>query len=293
MIPDNHLWLLFSILTALAVSSQEAFAKKFFSHLSPYEMSAYQLIYSLPLFWIVLPWVHVPPLSVTFFWAFLVSVPLNGIAFLLHMLAIKMSPLSLTLPYLAFTPVFMIFTGFIFLNETPNSYGIGGIVCICIGSYILNLRSGNRTLLGPFRSFLKETGSWIMLIVAFLYAFAAVIGKAAILDSSPMFFSVSFFSVFNILMVLFFLVIRKIRLKNFLQEPAKGFLVGCFLFAHIILHGFAVSMVTAAYMISVKRLSVLFGVIYGWLLFREKNMMVRLAGAFFMVIGAMLIILKG
>jgi drug/metabolite transporter (DMT)-like permease len=293
MVFETHLWLLLSLLTALAVSSQEAFAKKFFSHLSPYEMSAYQLIYSLPLFWIVLPWVHVPPLDMTFFWAFLASIPLNGIAFILHMLAIKLSPLSLTLPYLAFTPVFMIFTGFIFLDETPNIFGIGGIFCICIGSYILNLSSEKWTLFGPFRFFLKETGSWVMLIVAFLYSFAAVIGKVAILHSSPMFFSVSFFSVFNMSMIIFLLTIRKIRLKKILQEPLKGSLVGCFLFAHIVLHGFAISMVTAAYMISVKRLSVLFGIIYGWILFKEKNIMIRLSGAFFMVAGAMLIILKG
>jgi drug/metabolite transporter (DMT)-like permease len=293
MIFETHLWLILSLLTALAVSSQEAFVKKFFSHLSPYEMSAYQLIYSLPLFWIVLPWVHVPPLDMTFFGAFLASIPLNGIAFLLHMLAIKLSPLSLTLPYLAFTPVFMIVTGFIFLDEIPNSYGIGGILFICIGSYILNLKPGKWTLFGPFKFFLKETGSWVMLIVAFLYSFAAVIGKMAIIHSSPMFFSVSFFSFFNFFMVLFLLSIRKIRLKNILQEPLKGALVGCFLFGHILLHGFAVSMVTAAYMISVKRLSVFFGVIYGWILFKEKNIMIRLSGAFFMVTGAMLIILKG
>jgi drug/metabolite transporter (DMT)-like permease len=89
------------------------------------------------------------------------------------------------------------------------------------------------------------------------------------------------------------LSIRKISLKNFLQQPLKGALVGCFLFVHILLHGFAVSMVTAAYMISVKRLSVLFGVIYGWILFKEKNIMIRLSGALFMIVGAILIILKG
>ncbi|MFO8083732.1 MAG: DMT family transporter [Desulfobacterales bacterium] len=293
MIGETHIWLVLSLLTALAVSSQEAFTKKFFSHLSAYEMSAYQLIYSLPLFGIVLPWIHVPPLERVFFWAFLVSVPLNGIAFLLHMLAIKSSPLSLTIPYLAFTPVFMIATGFIFLGEAPSIYGAGGIFCVCIGGYILNLTPGKWTLLGPFKVFFKETGSWVMLIVAFLYGFAAVIGKLAIVHSSPVFFSVSFFVVFNFSMVLFLLVIKKVRLRTFAHEPLKGMLVGCFLFIHILLHGYAISMVTAAYMISVKRLSVLFGIIYGWIFFKESNLMIRFSGAVFMVSGAVLIMLKG
>ena len=293
MVFETHLWLILSLLTAMAVSSQEAFTKKFFSHLSSYEMAAYQLIYSLPLFWLVLPLINVPVLDMTFFQAFLASIPLNGLAFLLHMLAIKISPLSLTLPYLAFTPVFMIFSGFVFLNETPSAYGIGGILCICVGSYILNLKPGKWKILGPFKVFFKETGSWVMLIVAFLYSFAAVIGKVGILHSSPLFFSVSFFSVFNILMVLFLLLVKKIRLRDFSKEPLKGSLVGCFLFVHILLHGYAVSMITAAYMISVKRLSVLFGILYGWILFKEKNIVIRLSGAFFMVAGAVLIILKG
>lgn len=293
MIPEAYNWLVLSLLTALAVSSQEAFAKKFFSHLSPYEMSAYQLGYSLPLFAIVLPWVQVPPLDMTFLWAFLVSIPLNGVAFLLHMLAIKLSALSLTIPYLAFTPVFMIFTGFIFLEELPNVYGVVGIFCVCTGSYILNLNPGKWSLLGPFKVFFKETGSWVMMIVAFLYGFAAVIGKVGIVHSSPVFFSVSFFAAFNTLIILFLWSIRKIRLKTLMQEPLKGTLVGCFLFTHILLHGYAVSMVAAAYMISVKRLSVLFGIIYGWILFKESNIMIRFAGALFMLTGAVLIILKG
>lgn len=293
MIFESHLWLVLSLFTALAVSSQEAFTKKFFSHLSPYEMTAYQLIYSLPLFAILLPWVRVPPLDTVFFWAFLVSIPLNAIAFLLHMLAIKLSPLSLTVPYLAFTPVFMIVTGFIFLDEVPNIYGFGGILFICVGGYILNLNPQKWSFWSPINLFFKETGSWVMLIVAFLYSFAAVIGKLAIVHSSPVFFSISFSIVFNVIIIVFLLIIGKIRLRTFAIEPVKGALVGCFLFAHVLLHGYAISMVTAAYMISVKRLNVLFGIMYAWLLFQEHHITIRFIGAALMVSGAVLIILKG
>ncbi len=290
---ETHLWLILSLLTALAVSSQEAFTKKFFSRLSAYDMCAYQFLYSLPLFGITLPWIQVPDLKTAFFWAFWVSIPLNGVAFLLHMLALKLSPLSLTIPYLAFTPVFMIITGFVFLNETPNIYGAAGILCVCVGGYILNLTPGKWTVLGPFKFFFRETGSWLMLIVSFLYSFAAVIGKLAIVNSSPLFFSVSFYFVFNIFMVLFLWLAGKIRINTFASHPHKGLMVGAFLFVHIVLHGYAISMATAAYMISVKRLSVLFGIFYGWLLFKETDIMIRFSGAVFMFSGAVLIMLKG
>ena len=40
---------------------------------------------------------------------------------------------------LSFTPVFMILTGALVLDEMPNAWGLFGIVIICVGGYILNL----------------------------------------------------------------------------------------------------------------------------------------------------------
>jgi drug/metabolite transporter (DMT)-like permease len=287
------IWLIMSLLTALAVSSQEAFAKKFFSHLTPWEMSGYQFAYSLPLFWLALPWIDVPALGEDFLWSFLASIPLNGVPFLIHMAAIKASPLSLTLPYLAFTPVFMIATGAFFLGEIPNAYGISGILSICAGSYILNLEPGRWTFTGPFKAFFRETGSRLMLLVAFIYSFSGVIGKVAIVNSSPLFFSVFFFATFNSLLLVFLMLIGKICWRTFSGLPREGAFTGLLFFLHVLFHGYAVSMTKAAYMISVKRLSVLFGVAYGAVLFREENIRMRFLGALFMVSGAVLIMLKG
>ncbi len=127
-------WLILSLLTAVAASSQDAWVKKFFSRFSPYEMSMYPLVYSCPLFVIAIFWVSVPPLDATFFWCFFLSLPINGISLILYMKAIKTSPLSLTLPYLAFTPAFMIFTGYLFLGEVLNIWGVLGILITCLDS---------------------------------------------------------------------------------------------------------------------------------------------------------------
>ena len=290
---SSHLWLIFSLLTALAVASQDAWVKKFFSHLSSFEMSAFPLIFSLPLFCLGLFFITVPPLNGTFLWSFLVSIPLNAVAFLLYMAAIRQSPLSLTLPYLAFTPVFMIATGLLFLDEMPNSYGIAGIMSICIGSYVLNLEPGKYSFLAPIKAVFEVTGSWIMLIVAFLFSFAAVIGKVAIVNSSPVFFSMAFFGTFDLFTIIILLAARKITITTFVKNPAKGIIAGCLLFFHALFHAWAISMTKAAYMISVKRLSILFGIIYGGLLFREKNLLIRFTGASLMVSGAVIIIIKG
>ncbi len=235
----------------------------------------------------------VPPLDSIFFSAFLISLPINGIGFFLHLRAIQVSPLSLTLPFLAFTPVFMILTGALVLDEMPNALGISGICIICAGGYILNLAPGRHSALAPLKAILREKGSWLMLIVAFVYSLGAVFGKKAIVHSSPLFFAITFFTTLNIVLLVLFRVCGKIKWQTFVARRQKGIIAGLLFFAHILLHAFAISLTKAAYMISVKRLSVIIGLIYGGVIFKEKNLAVRTIGTLLMVAGAVVITLWG
>ncbi len=164
------MWLTLSLLTAIFVSAQEVWIKKYFSHLSAHDMTVYPLLYSLPLFTITLFFVPIPQLDITFWIYFIISLPLNGICIFFYMKAIKISPISLTVPYLAFTPVFIILTGFIFLDELPNRWGILGILIVCAGSYILNIDHAYKSVFTPFKAVFREAGSRIMFMIAFLFS---------------------------------------------------------------------------------------------------------------------------
>ena len=286
-------WLTLSLFTALAVAAQDTWVKKYFAHLSPYDMMVYPALYSLPFFLIGMYLAPRPSLDEIYWWCLVVSLPLNAVSFLLYMQAIRISPLSLTVPYLAFTPAFMIITGAIILGEIPNRFGIVGILVTCIGGYVLNIDMGRFKFRDPFIAIIKEKGSWLMLIVAFIFSFAAVVGKKGILHSSPLYFTISFFVAFNLTVITGLLAVRKIHLKTYTVDPGKGLVAGILLFLHAISHGFAISLTKAAYMISIKRLSILFGVIFGAVIFKERNIRVRLAGATLMLSGAALIILRG
>jgi len=56
-------------------------------------------------------------------------------------------------------------------------------------------------------------------------------------------------------------------------------------------HFYAVSMSNVAYMVAVKRTSLLFGVVYGFLLFGERHMRERFFGALLMFAGFVVIVL--
>jgi uncharacterized membrane protein len=64
-----------------------------------------------------------------------------------------------------------------------------------------------------------------------------------------------------------------------------GIIVAVSIFSHML----AISMTNVAYMISLKRTSLLFGVIYGAVLFKEEKIAERLTGAAIMITGVFLI----
>jgi drug/metabolite transporter (DMT)-like permease len=287
------LWILLSIATAFVVASQDAWVKKHFAHLSSYEMAVIPMFFSLPLFVATLFWVAIPPLDRVFGTAFLVSLPLNAVCFTLYMRAIQISPLSLTLPYLAFTPVFAIIPGYLLLQELPNGWGVAGVLLTVLGSYVLNLDLQAKNAGLGSAHLIREPGSLLMLLVAFLFGFAVVIGKVAIVHSSVMFFTMLFFAALNVSMVLILWLLGKVRLQTFTANPVKGMVAGILLYLHAVFHGWAVSLTKVVYMISVKRLSILIGVFFGGVFFKEKNIPVRAAGTLLMLAGAVIIMIIG
>ncbi len=222
--------------------------------------------------------------------------PMEITAFYLYMKAIKTSPLSLTIPFLAFTPVFTILTANLILQEKISAMGILGVVLVSAGAYLLN---GEHMLKKPFAPILavfRVPGSRYMLVVAVIYAFTSTLGKKAVLVSDPF----SFGLVYIICQALVLTVINAVRfhkkpelvyeLKN--KNIMKFVLAaGCSMAIMVIAHFSAIQLAPVSYMISVKRLSLVISVIFGWLVFKEENILYRLAGASLMMTGVVLLYL--
>lgn len=282
-------WLFLSLSAAFFSATADALTKRNFSGLSAYEMGTVRYAYTLP--WLVVSFlfVPVPSLDRYFFISLACGLPLELLAVLCYMQAIKRSPLSLTLPFLAFTPLFLILTGWLILGETITWSGALGIFLITLGSYCLNLSRTKDSLLGPIKAVLKEPGSMLMLLVAFLYSITSVIGKAGVLHSNPWFFGTTYNALLSLLMLSTFRFTPGARSGHLVAKPAAGLLLGVVYAAMIFSHFWAISLIQAVYMISIKRMSLLFGVLYGALLFREQKITERFTGAIIMAIGVLII----
>ena len=283
-------WFFLSLLAAFSLATSDAVTKKFFSDNTPYGMGLIRLGYALP--WLLaalffIPWV-IP--DTTFWLCILTGLPLEVLAFICYMKALKVSPLSLTVPFLAFTPGFIILTGWMILNEKISTGGIIGIMLIIAGAYSLNLSKTQYGILGPLRAIFMEPGSRLMLFVSFIYAFTSTIGKLAIIHSNPYFFGIIYNTALTMIMIIFLPVAVTAAPKKFkLKKPFVGLILGAIVAVTIFSHMLAISMTNVAYMISLKRTSLLFGVLYGALWFREEKIAERLTGAVIMITGVLLI----
>ena len=55
--------------------------------------------------------------------------------------ALRLTPLSLCVPYLAFTPLWLLVISFFLVHETPTLRGVLGVMVITVGAYMLNANS--------------------------------------------------------------------------------------------------------------------------------------------------------
>ncbi len=81
--------------------------------------------------------------------------------------------------------------------------------------------------------------------------------------------------------------------QQLLRRPFWGLLVGCCMAASILCHFHGISLAPAAYLIAIKRTSLLFSVLYGGLWLGEGHLLARLTGASCMVAGIILISVWG
>lgn len=247
--------------------------------------------FAAPLLLLLLPFIDIPKLDIQFFITILILLPLEIAALILYMKAIKLSPLSLTLPFLALSPAFMIFTSNIILGERLDKFGIVGILLTATGAYLLNISATKKGILEPFRTIKQERGSLYMIIVAFIYSITANLGKMAILHSSPMFFASVYLPILSVVLLPVLMWKNHGQVRGLFSRISIFSLIGLAVTFATVTHFLSVSIVEVPYAISVKRVSLLFGIMYGALWFKETNIRERLIGCIVMIAGVITITL--
>lgn len=284
-------WILLTLLSAFCLATSDALTKRALETCNEYLVAWFRLLFSIPILAPVLIWLPWPALDSTFVGAFFCALPLEMVSVILYVRALRISPMSLTLPFLSLTPVFAILFSYAILGERVSLQGMIGILFLAAGSYVLQLHELRHGIFDPIRAIVKEKGSLLMILVACIYSTTSPLGKMAVMHSSPLFFGATYIIFLTLFLAPVALWKGRDEIRDLLQRKYRRLVLpGIFYAVMVASHMVAISLTNVSYMISLKRTSVLVGVFYGYFLFRETHIGERVVGAIVMLMGFALVV---
>lgn len=226
--------------------------------------------------------------------------------------ALKLSDLSIIGPINAWKPVVSLLPGMLLLREFPGWLGLGGIVLIVAGSYLIVDDDPDEPIRNFRARFLRDKGIQCRFAALILSAVEAVFLKKALAGSSPP----MTFTVWSILGFVVSLVAVAVmigakpfatHIANSQSVPPVGYLghevavlreskatylmlfltTGLMQLCTIV----TLEQLQVSYALALFQTSALISVVLGHRFFDEQHFVQRLAGAAVMVTGAVLIIL--
>lgn len=282
------MWLFLGIASGFLNACQSAVNKVALKDLNHYLVAFASTAFSLIVYLTALIWTDTVPLDRTFWIAAITSSILGVIALILMMKALSIGELSRTVPFLSFTPAFLILTSNLMLGELPNLTGFCGIFLITGGAYMLEATKGGG-ILGPFWSFSKNKGGQLALLVAFIYAITSSLDKVTIQHSNAFTRNVIVLAIMSTLLLFLVLFKSKQGLNEIKPKFPILIMSGLFGAGTIFCQMAALSTSMVSYVISLKRTSALFSILLGYVAFKERNIKPKLLGAALMVAGVILI----
>jgi len=286
------IWLLFASLTAFFESLKDVTSKRGLRHFDEYVIASSLIVYQLPFLLPLLFFIEIPELGEHFWPALGAGTVLNLIAIIFYIKAIKHSDLSITVPIVNFTPLFLLITSPLILGEYPPLLGYPGILLIVVGAYVLNIRAGADGFLGPIKALFTRRGPRYMLVTAFFWSISANIDKIGLENSSTIFWAISITVCIAVGMLTIMIVKSRQHMKDIPRNLPILFPIGLFGALTLLAQMTAISLTLVAYVIAIKRLSTALSVFWGYLIFKEENIRSRLVGVFIMIFGVLLITLS-
>jgi len=234
-----------------------------------------------------------PVIGTPFYYAIPIACTVDVFAIAFMSKALRSSTMGRTVPMLSFTPVFLLLTSWLILGEFPTIPGLIGVFTVVGGSYYLGRRGAPSHLLEPFFLMFRDIGTRYMLGAAACFSIAGPYFKEAVMNSSPQ-FALAFSLPLSSVLALGYHLLSGGNLKNTL--PKRGnihlILLGLSVFGVALCTNLAFEIGLTSYVVSIKRLSIVFNILIGAYFLGEEELGKNLGAAAVMVGGAVLIALS-
>ncbi len=286
------IWISLSILSGLFTALSDVVTKVY---IEKYKVSS---LFALFVRWLFSSIMLIPLLyysknvEVKYIVVFIASIPIEILASYLYTKSIEIGEASEVLPFQSITPVFIPPIGYFFLGENYSLIGLAGILLVVAGGYI-TVGGWKKVNLPSLLKSIKNKGVLYMILCSLIYSVTSVLGRYMVIGFGPEFFASSY-------MISLTLCLSPFFIKNYgtygiikaLKEWKMGTLLGFTLVLAIIPHFLSIKYLETAYMISLKRTSVIFSVILAYIILHESNFGTRLIGSILMFLGIVVISLS-
>ena len=287
----NITWLLLALGAAITNSAHQAMISYAVSlnRFSKFTIAFFTTAFAAPILFFISYLRGFPAVSEKFWMAIGTTVVLNFIAMPIMLKAYEIGEFSSVYSMILLTPVFLLFTSFVLIGERPTFYGGAGVMLTVVGlGYLTNSARDKHQEAGHF---LK--GPLLGVLVAFIYSISTNYDKLGAQYSDAIFSAATgslFLAILNGIYLLF--KYRKAPMAD--DFKFSNFLIllplGLILALTQIIHNSALLYGLVSYTIAVKRIGILFGVVWGWLFFKEKDIAKKFIGAGVAVSGVILIL---
>ncbi len=280
----------YAILTGIFFGLQGTYSKVLTNRIPPMILTWGIFAFTLPYLILLLMIQGVPSIVWRdFWWATSSSFAINLFAWNFYFRALHAAPLSQTMPFTAFTPLFLIPVAYILLGEMPDRIGFMGIFLIILGGYGIHLNS--KSLVAPVKSLFHNKGTRYMLIVALLWSVSATVEKVAVISSSQVFYGFTINLLLSLAYLPYLFINRKAK-TGIIAKNLKGlFILGLISGLMILFQFTALKFLFVSYVIAFKRAGIIVSVFLGAVLFKEKNPARNLLFSGLMVAGVLILLL--
>ncbi len=232
-----------------------------------------------------------------FFSAVLITGILNFIAMPLLLRGYEIGEFSSVFSMILLTPVFTILTSFIFLGERANIIGIGGIILTIVGLWTVGRTPAAEGYVDGHPRKNNHAGNLYGIIVALIFSVSVNFDKLAIRYSDIFFFSASVMALLAILNAFYLASVARLdlsfsRAHQRIADMKAPMLLGVISAFAQIAHAGAISSGLVSYTLAIKRTGIIFGILWGWLFFHEKNARQKLLGILIAFCGIGLILVS-
>lgn len=215
----------------------------------------------------------------------------HGFANWLFFKALQEAAMSTAVPFLAFTSVLLIPTGFFLLGEMPSTTKLLGVLLATTGGLMMHWRLFAVGWLAPFKAIYQNKGSRYMLYVALMLAVLTPLDKKLTLMTDIYTQSVIYGTSMSVCFY-FMCTARREPLRPALKDGLKWIILAGTLDAGALLLQYqSYQYIDVVIVISIKRAGIVLAVVFGWLFFREKHIRDKLVAASVISIGVTILYL--